>query len=201
MLHEFDVVYDSFLWSINLDSFVVSLLLLKNDVFAKEILGIDRSPCRRGRREFFGESTMARKLANLWPCRRAKSLCGSTEIARAWFFSMLNGPRTTIGCCDELFGRTHDRHELFLSFSFLFFLYFSLILYQSHVLATQFQMRIANRLLLFANRILGDFVLFRQRMSSSLKLIRIIHKHICHETELHVTRIKSNTYIFRLHLQ
>jgi len=132
--------------------FIVSLLFKRR--FAKEILGIDRPPCRRGRKEFSGESTMARKLANLWPCRRAKSLCGSTEIARARFFSTLNGPRTTIGCCDELFGRTHDRHELFfsLSLSFSFSLSLSLfLLYQSLVSATQFQMRIANRLP-FANR-------------------------------------------------
>jgi len=109
-------------------------LLLLNDVFAKEILWIDQPLCKRGRREFSGESTMARKLANLWPCRRAKSLCGSTEIARARFFSMLNGPRTTIGCCDELFGRTHDRHDsfsLFLRFSFSIILSLSLSLLSS----------------------------------------------------------------------
>lgn len=72
------------------------------------IFRIGRLPYRRDRREFFGEFTMGRKLANLWPCKRVKSLCGSTEIARARFFSTLNGPRTTIGRHDELFGR----HEL-----------------------------------------------------------------------------------------
>lgn len=81
----------------------------------REIFRIDRSPYRRDRREFFGEFTMGRKLANLWPCKRVKSLCGSTEIARARFSFTLNGPRTTIGRHDELFGR----HELSHSASIL----------------------------------------------------------------------------------
>lgn len=100
---------------------------------------------------------MGRKLANLWPCRRAKSLCGTAEIARARFFSTLNGPRTTIGCYDELFGRAHDRHEFsrFLSFGFPIFLRFSLSAYVSLSHASkstaQSRMRMANRLPLFGN--------------------------------------------------
>ena len=179
-------------------------LLLLNDVFAKEILWIDQPLCKRGRREFSGESTMARKLANLWPCRRAKSLCGSTEIARARFFSMLNGPRTTIGCCDELFGRTHDRHDsfsLFLRFSFSIILSLSLILYQSHVSTTQFQMRIANRLSLFANR--SDTWRFCVVPSGNeFSKIAELSVNISRQSrDLHVTRMKSHTHIFRLSLQ
>lgn len=128
-------------------SILTSRRLLLNDVSRRRYSGSIGPPRTRGRREFSGESRMGRKLANLWPCRRAKSLCGSTEIARARFFSTLNGPRTTIGCCDELFGRAHW-HELSFSLS----LSLSRSPFLAYNSATQSQMWIANRLPLFANR-------------------------------------------------